>query len=100
MRPDLVLVQNIMPSVEAELERDYAVHRAGARGDLAAVPGAVRGRVRAVAVRAATGVSPELVEALPSLEIVATYGVGTETVDLEHARARGVRVTNTGDRMN
>jgi hydroxypyruvate reductase len=97
MRPELVLVQNIMPSVEAELERDYTVHRIKGRADLAAVPEPVRGRVRAVATRAAAGASPELVEALPSLEIVAIYGVGTDSVDLRHAKARGVRVTNTPD---
>ena len=54
-------------------------------------------RVRAMAVRAAVGVATELVEALPALEIIAIYGVGTDKVDLAHAQARGVRVTNTPD---
>lgn len=35
--------------------------------------------------------------ALPMLEIVACYGVGTDAIDLAHARAAGVRVTNTPD---
>ena len=39
--------------------------------------------------------TPALVEALPALEIIAINGVGTDAVDLDHARARGVRVTST-----
>ena len=35
--------------------------------------------------------------ALPKLEIVACYGVGTDAIDLTHARAAGIRVTNTPD---
>jgi hydroxypyruvate reductase len=97
MRPEAILIRQIMPTVDAELERDYAVHRVVGRGDIDGVPEAARGRIRAIATRAAIGVAPELIEALPALEIVAIYGVGTDKVDLEHARAHGVRVTNTPD---
>jgi hydroxypyruvate reductase len=41
------------------------------------------------------GCSNELMAALPSLGIVAINGVGTDKVDLEFARGRGVRVTTT-----
>jgi lactate dehydrogenase-like 2-hydroxyacid dehydrogenase len=97
MRPDLVLTNAIMPSVDAELERDYIVHRVGGRADFGSLPEAVRARVRAIATRAGVGVAPELIEALPKLEIVGIYGVGTDKIDLEHARMRGVQVTNTPD---
>jgi D-3-phosphoglycerate dehydrogenase len=33
--------------------------------------------------------------ALPRLEIVSCYGVGTDAIDLSHAKANGIRVTNT-----
>lgn len=95
MRPELILPDKIMPSVEAALERDFAVHRIAGRADIDAVAEAARGRVRAIAVRAAIGVAPELIEALPALELIAIYGVGTDKVDLTHAQAWGVRVTNT-----
>jgi lactate dehydrogenase-like 2-hydroxyacid dehydrogenase len=97
MQPELVLTHAIMSSVDAELERDYAVHRVDGRADIGSLPEVVRRRVRAIATRAGVGATPELVEALPELEIIAIYGVGTDTVDLEHAKARGVRVTNTPD---
>jgi hydroxypyruvate reductase len=78
MRPEAILIRQIMPTVDAELERDYAVHRVVGRGDIDGVPEAARGRCRAIATRAAIGVAPELIEALPALEIVAIYGVGTD----------------------
>ncbi|GAA2943134.1 phosphoglycerate dehydrogenase [Microbacterium luteolum] len=45
---------------------------------------------------AGTGaITDEHLEAAPKLRIVARYGVGTEAVDLEAARRRGIPVTNT-----
>jgi len=34
-------------------------------------------------------------DALPKLEIIACYGVGTDAIDLQAAKDRGIRVTNT-----
>ncbi|HVY65002.1 MAG TPA: 2-hydroxyacid dehydrogenase [Gammaproteobacteria bacterium] len=53
------------------------------------------GRVRAVATGAQFGCPNELMAALPALGIVSVNGVGIDKVDLEFARARGVRVGNT-----
>ncbi|MBP7241840.1 2-hydroxyacid dehydrogenase [Amaricoccus sp.] len=53
--------------------------------------------VRAIATRGDLGASAALMKALPKLEIVACYGVGTDAIDLAHARAADVHVTNTPD---
>jgi lactate dehydrogenase-like 2-hydroxyacid dehydrogenase len=53
------------------------------------------GAVRAVVTAGHVGCANELMEALPSLGIVAINGVGFDRVDLELARRRGVRVTTT-----
>ncbi|WP_299347469.1 2-hydroxyacid dehydrogenase [uncultured Maritalea sp.] len=45
-------------------------------------------------------VSAELIAQLPNLEIIANYGVGYDNIDIDAARARGVRVTNTPNRLN
>jgi lactate dehydrogenase-like 2-hydroxyacid dehydrogenase len=53
--------------------------------------------VRAIATRGELGASAALMRALPNLEIVACYGIGTDAIDLGHAKAAGIRVTNTPD---
>ena len=56
--------------------------------------------MRALATRGELGASAELIAALPKLELIACYGVGTDGIDLAACRARGIRVTNTPDVLN
>ena len=55
------------------------------------------GAVRAIAAPGHHGADAALMDALPALEIIANYGVGVDAIDLEAARSRGIRVTNTPD---
>ncbi len=41
-----------------------------------------------------------LIEHLPSLEIIASFGVGYDGVDVSAAASRGIAVTNTPDVLN
>ncbi|MFL6118073.1 2-hydroxyacid dehydrogenase [Actinophytocola sp.] len=43
------------------------------------------------------GVSNEQMDALPNLRAIVHFGVGYETTDVDHARARGIVVSNTPD---
>jgi lactate dehydrogenase-like 2-hydroxyacid dehydrogenase len=43
------------------------------------------------------GADAKLIDALPALEIVASFSVGIDRVDLAKCRERGIRVTNTPD---
>lgn len=52
-------------------------------------------RVGAVASGGHLGCPSSLIDALPNVGLVAINGVGVDKVDLEHARANGVRVTST-----
>lgn len=54
-------------------------------------------QIRAVVGNANVGVDAALVDALPSLEIVASFSVGLDKVDLVKCREKGIRVTNTPD---
>lgn len=51
--------------------------------------------VRAIITGGGTGCPRALVEALPSLGLIAINGVGYDKVDIDHAAAHGVAVTNT-----
>ncbi|MBS9722476.1 2-hydroxyacid dehydrogenase [Tianweitania sp. BSSL-BM11] len=55
-----------------------------------------RERVRGIAA-SFLGVPASLIDALPNLEIIASYGVGYDAVDAGHAAEKTVVVTNTPD---
>ena len=81
----------------AEMESCYRVLRLWEAADHDAFLAEHGSEVRAIATRGDLGASAALMQALPSLEIVACYGVGTDAIDLDHARVAGIRVTNTPD---
>lgn len=93
-KPEIILVEPMMPAIEARLDADYLVHRlfdpAGREAALAARP-----RIRAVVTGGGSGIGSDWIEAMPDLGIVAINGVGTDRVDLGLARSRGVDVTTT-----
>ena len=53
--------------------------------------------IRAIVGSAAAGADAELIDALPKLEIVSSYSVGLDKIDLVRCKEKGVRVTNTPD---
>lgn len=54
-------------------------------------------QVRAIATRGELGADAAMIAACPNLELISVYGVGYDAVDLNAAKAQGVRVTNTPD---
>ncbi|KAM7471747.1 hypothetical protein LguiA_009930 [Lonicera macranthoides] len=53
--------------------------------------------IRAVVGNSACGADSELIDSLPKLEIVSSYSVGVDKIDLVKCKERGIRVTNTPD---
>ncbi|KAL6134474.1 hypothetical protein ACLB2K_066705 [Fragaria x ananassa] len=53
--------------------------------------------IRALIGNASAGADAELIDSLPKLEIVASYSVGIDKVDLKYCKEKRVRVTNTPD---
>jgi lactate dehydrogenase-like 2-hydroxyacid dehydrogenase len=96
-KPEILLAAPFSEAETRAFEAVYDVHRLWDLADPEAYLRDGAGRVRAVATTGATGVSRDLVEKLPALEIIAIYGVGLDAVDLVHARSRDVRVSYTPD---
>src|SRR5580700_7242974 len=97
MKPDILLIEPMMPEVEAQLDAAYRVHRLYQATDQAALIAKIGPSIRAIVTGGAHGASNAVVDALPALEIIAINGIGTDAVDMERARGRGVRVTTTPD---
>ena len=72
------------------------LHRLGEAKDRDALLKEIGGRVRAIASSVtAEPIGGELMGKLPQLEIVSTFGVGYDHIDVQWAAAHGVTVTNT-----
>lgn len=66
-----------------------------------AVPALAEDQRRAIlGIACRAGISAETMQALPNLQIIASFGVGYDMIDIAGARARGVVVTNTPDVLN
>ncbi|WIY53386.1 2-hydroxyacid dehydrogenase [Devosia sp. YIM 151766] len=81
------------PCQEALAAR-YTVHKLYEQADKAAWLAENGARIRAIA---GSGVSADLIAQLPNLEIIASFGVGYDNIDIAAAKARNIRVTNTPD---
>lgn len=53
--------------------------------------------IRAVVGNASAGADSNLIDSLPSLEIVSSFSVGLDKIDLGKCKEKGIRVTNTPD---
>lgn len=95
MKPEILLTAPVEPRLLADLELLYRVHRLWEAERRDAFLETVDGGIRGVVTRSVIGADEALMAALPALEIVAVFGVGTDAVDLSAARQRGIRVANT-----
>jgi lactate dehydrogenase-like 2-hydroxyacid dehydrogenase len=100
MKPEILMMGPMMPHVEAALDDAYTVHRIFQTDDADAMLAEAGPRIRGIATDGGKGASADVMARLPALEIVSCYGVGTDAIDLDHARGRSVTVTNTPDVLN
>ncbi len=61
------------------------------------IPEAARKEVKAFAFKGHSALGPRIMDAFPNLGLIANYGVGYDTIDVSHASANGISVTNTPD---
>src|ERR1700761_3994945 len=96
-KPDIVLIGPLKPLVVRGLEAVCTVHKAAEAKDREAFFVA-HANVRAIACSATTEQIPAAFMArFPKLQIVSSFGVGYDHVDVKYAAAHGVIVTNTPD---
>jgi lactate dehydrogenase-like 2-hydroxyacid dehydrogenase len=97
MKPEILLAVPLIDSAMAALDAAFTVHRLWQAQDGDGFVAGIAGRVRGAATTGATGLKADLIERLLHLEVVASYGVGTDAIDLAACRRRGVGVSNTPD---
>lgn len=95
MKPDVLVNGMQMPHVMEALEKSYTLYKLHEAKDRDALLKEVAPRVRAIATGGHHGANAELIDALPNLKIISSVGVGTDAIDVAHAKKRGVAVCNT-----
>src|SRR5690606_26181499 len=94
---EIVQAVGMPPAIQQELEKRYTIHRLWEARDREALLSEVSPRVRGMVTSGSVGASRALIEALPKLEIISSFGVGYDPIDIGCAKERGVIVTNTPD---
>ncbi|KKB75941.1 2-hydroxyacid dehydrogenase [Devosia soli] len=87
----------LLASCEKALAERYTVHKLHEVSDKDAWLKENGARIRA---HAGSGVQKPLMDQLPNLEIIASFGVGYDNIDTAAAKAKNIRVTNTPDVLN
>ena len=97
MKPGLLIVGEL-PAWDLEaLSERFDLHLYYAAEDKAAMLAQGRDTIRAICTKGEVGADAAMMDALPKVEIIACYGVGYDLIDVDAAKARGIRVTNTPD---
>jgi lactate dehydrogenase-like 2-hydroxyacid dehydrogenase len=97
-KPEILITRPFYAPAMAHLDREFTTHKLWLASDPRGLLGELAGRLRVVVTTGLVGFSPQEMDALPHLELIACYGnPHSGMVDLAAARARGVSVTNTPD---
>jgi lactate dehydrogenase-like 2-hydroxyacid dehydrogenase len=100
-KPDVLLVGTKKPVIVDGLTSAVTLHPLIDAADKNAFIRSLSGKIRGIAV-SLTGnkIAAEMMQQLPKLEIVSTFGVGYDHIDTKWAAEHGVTVTNTPDVLN
>jgi lactate dehydrogenase-like 2-hydroxyacid dehydrogenase len=95
-RTDILMTAPMMPIVIETLDKAVTLHRLWEQTDKEAFLKEVGPRIRGVATSTLFGrVDASLLDRLPNVEIVSSFGVGYDNVDAAEAAKRNIVVTNT-----
>src|ERR1044071_6638171 len=95
MTIDVLSIGSFPEATNAELAKRFTVTQHRRQPAPQALSAEHKARIRAIATEANHGAARSLIEALPQLEMIGVFGVGTDLVDLSAARERNIPVSNT-----
>ena len=100
MKQRILQIGALLPALEQTLGERYDVLPLWKEADPAAYLARHGGDFVGVATSARYGADQALLDALPNLKVISSFGVGYETIDIALAKARGIPVGYTPDVLN
>ncbi|MBX2829886.1 MAG: 2-hydroxyacid dehydrogenase [Rhodospirillales bacterium] len=97
MTRSVLALLDVRPAHTAMIAERYDVHRFDQIEDKSAFLDETGSKITAVVTSARVGMPVDLMDRLPNLEVITSFGVGYDLIDLEACRKRGVRVSTTPD---
>lgn len=97
MKPRILQIGPLLPALEKTLLEEFDTQHLWHEADAAAYLKAHGGEFSGVVTTAKYGATAGLIGTLPALKVIANFGVGYETVDVNAAKGRGIAVSNTPD---
>jgi hydroxypyruvate reductase len=98
MKPRVLQYGRLMPGLEQQLTEAFDVHRLVDEAEPKAFLARRGGEFVGLATQGFADAA--LIEALPKLKVISSFGVGVDKIDLKAAAARGIPVGNTPDVLN
>ncbi|WP_408210385.1 Rossmann-fold NAD(P)-binding domain-containing protein [Paraburkholderia sediminicola] len=99
-RPNVLIAGPLPPDLLARLDAGYETYKPWQENDRSAFLAQHGSRFDVLATSGVFGADAALMKQLPNLRLIASFGVGTDPIDLEEASGRGVTVTNTPGVLN
>jgi lactate dehydrogenase-like 2-hydroxyacid dehydrogenase len=99
-KPELLIASPMMPMIEEQLERHFTVERLYKAADKEKLLADFGPKVKALGATPGGKVDAALMQKLPKLEIIGSFGVGYDSVDAKWAGEHGIVVINTPDVLN
>ena len=99
-RPKLLVKDRMMATLQQALERDYDATVLSAQPDAAAFLAREGAQFDGLVTSAGYGADAALMDALPRLRVISSFGVGLDRIDLAAAKQRGIAVGYTPDVLN
>src|SRR3984885_8798428 len=100
MKHDIIITAQGHKGTFERLVQEFSAIKLFAAAERAAALKEAALKVRGLAHTGHSHVDAALMDALPKLEIIANFGVGVDQIDLDHAKKRGIVVTNTAGALN
>ncbi|WP_144638136.1 2-hydroxyacid dehydrogenase [Bordetella genomosp. 13] len=92
---DLLMVGPLAPALIDDIGGRYRLHRLWEAADRTAFLREHAAAIRGIVTSGRFGADRALIESLPNLEVINSFGVGYDPIDVDAARERKVVVTNT-----